>query len=718
MFKGGLLSCVLFRALLVCALLLFQVPAEAWINYNGSQNVNEMEDGRLLQSSSQRVSVDAVQMLSDRTTTQESVLIHSSWSQGYGITAGARRDTLSPSMSLLVNNDIFLLGVSGSANHSLGDSSQSSDSDTTELQWSSKWSKPLVPTLQMSVSQRNTYDTLDPHLTDKEDQTFNSALEWQAGFVQFYYNFTQESGTDRVAHSESDTVAHLARLSANREFLDKRLRFHFSQDFSENTSASSQHFVGSGSVRVPGLVFQAYAGADPNPIDSNDFALPSTIPNVNIPALADGDTTISAYTATPLTNDHTIIVRVGNSPVDLIYLYTDVDLGANSIALSNWRLYTNILVNTPPFTWTDETSVISVSPPVSYDSVNRRYVIALTSAISQNYLKFVMDNTLAGVNVQVTEVEVSSLQTGTPGSTTTSESRTSHISTGLGVGYKISERMQLNYQFDKRLADEAIGEDTDQTGHSFSLHFNSPRHRFGSTLNFSDRITIQDTALSSVERESRAFSFSLQKGFLPTLDGGVSGNINDHYLGGEKTSTNGYYSFVLSARLYPDLESSFDGRYSVSKQLVSENKTESYGSGFSLTSRLRPSLSMTLDERYEVSRLETGVSEKYASGLLWTWQSSEVMSINGSLRHETGDNFTDRISFGSNLALRVGYRMQLEILYSATEQLLLTQSGTLTWRWTLGKGLFWRTGVDYVQLEGAQRNHVKFFSSLSFRCSL
>ena len=99
------------------------------------------------------------------------------------------------------------------------------------------------------------------------------------------------------------------------------------------------------------------------------------------------------------------------------------------------------------------------------------------------------------------------------------------------------------------------------------------------------------------------------------------------------------------------------------------------------------------------------------------WQPSDTLSYSGAVVHEKVTNTKDKTLMSNTLGLGVGYRMQMELSYAISEQNSVSQNGGATWRWNLGERLYWRTGVNYSQIEGVGGNHFKFFSKISFNYS-
>ena len=605
-----------------------------------------------------------------------------SWATGQGT-----REMISPSLNLDVHNDIFLARLSGYVNsiHGAGRAGLLTRSWDTSL--ASAWDYRWWPALQVRTGGSRVDDGATVH-------TINSSRNWRELLASWNYNkklklnydYFKSLNTDDVGRSETDQVRHFGRLDYQDRFWHNRVMVNFSQQIDRTNIDFDARTGAGGTALVPVPVSQALAGDDATP---ETGSLPS------VPALVDGNTSISAVNIS-FGKPVNLAIMTNLQPVDTIYVYTTKDdalLTADTSSL-RWDLYSS----DDGTTWKKEIT----NAGTVFNKDEFRFEVN-AGGVKGVYLKLVVTGWPAALDVRVTELAAYQRLGGDHGHVS-SRQRTTNYKTDLGLGINPTTDTRFAYTLSWNRNDSNQGNDRDRLDQSAVFKWLYSRY-------FQPSITLNSTIENnsgSADRESRNYGLTIFSRPLDTLESSLGLTRYENYKDGQRISTNHTINWLNSATLYPGLTSDFDLYLNFNTNDKTDQSSRYLGASLRMTSRMRDNLVVDLVTDYNADNVssvgiaDNGGRSAGSTSIQANYRPSDMLSflLQGTLGY--GDNGGERSSmlFDSQLSVLRTNKTHVTLGYRLNAiQAETINSFNFKWSWNLSDYLTFNTNASYLMME-------------------
>ncbi|MBU1060414.1 MAG: hypothetical protein KJ804_19085 [Proteobacteria bacterium] len=589
------------------------------------------------------------------------------------------RETLSPTGSLQVENDIFLAEVSGLMNKTKNSQSYDLVDSSWEAILASNWDYRFWPNLSINVGQNWFSDSEDVHITDNSLKWSEFIAKWELDSFEAYYSYYTQLRDDFVEQSNYDEKKHFGRIDYSRGFFANRLNLSFSGQVTNSTTDISAE---GDTVAIRVGLSQALAGIDPTPQSGN---LPTT------PGLIDGNTNSSVFTITPLEVAN-LAIKADFQPISTIYVYTsqlDPLLAAETSSLS-WDLYSS----TDGVNWQRE----AINPATTYDEDRSRFQVSI-GGLQRIYLKLVVTGWPLSLAIPVTEIEAFNNQTSSE-DTYAETQEYDRTLTDLNLRYTPSTNTSLSYSLVWDDSDYTIGNDRTRLFQTGNVRWRYNQYLIPSfTVN---NTTTENSAIA--DNSQRSYAFTVQSIFLPTLETNVGITRNENSNDDVLESTNDSFHFNLIAALYPNLDTTLDINTIFNRNEEDDSSNENLGLRWTLTARLRPNL--LVDFIAEHGSTEVGfteIADTDQSGgrttLNVNWRPSDLLSIMANASQGYGDEWSNYESYrlDTNFSLIRTSKTQFTIGHRITS----TEDDTINslnanWSWNISEFLTMQSIANYL----------------------
>jgi len=667
-------------------------------NYNGVWEAIENNEGRILQQHNHVLTFSLEQSLTDILNSRENVNYNYRWQQEVGT-----QESVSPGASLSMNSDLFFASLAANSVKNLNSQSLMADSESVGVNWTSRWEKKFVPALRFNYDKSKSNLDTGERKNDEARQSYGGEVDWNLRLFQTVYSYRRDES--QYLSYDMNQDSHMARVSADRAFMDDRLRVSMGHEYNESRNEQLINFNSGPSTYVgltlpPGLY--TGIGNDPDLLLTNNEG-----PLVLNGAMIDSNMSLTAYVI-PVGLNNSIRMQIpANEQVDRIYIYTQNNLGLNPAGLT-WRLYSNA-----DFVLNPWSPLVGFS--INYDTTNQRFVIILPTAANTRYLKVVVDRNIVAPNIDLTEIQAEHHYIGTPGGTQSNVTKSKSNKSNFGLDFKINSAVAFYYNYLKT-KDESDSVITNEgENHNSGLHLQNSAGDLKSLLSYS---LSRNRYADGPETKSQVYLLNINKVFLPTLSVALGGSHEETSSGGSSLSKRNRYNFYADTRLYPDLNSQLDVVYWDQESSRSGGVSilsDDLRTQFTLTSRFYPSLVVSLVEIYEIQNQDGKENINNNSiGLTGSWQLSDWFSVNASTQ-KNDSKFVDTVySYSLGITVGFGAGLVLQGNYTLVEAAIRTQSGMAALRWSYHQNYSWEIGCNYAEsgAEGLQ-NLYRVYSRMS-----
>lgn len=602
-------------------------------------------------------------------------------------TGRGTRETMSPSLNLDVNNDLFLARLSGYVNSSHGAGSTDLLSRSWETSLASAWNYRWWPALQVRTGGSRVDDGAAVHTINSSRNWRELLADWNYNQkLKLNYNYFKSLNTDDVGRSETDQVRHFGRLDYQDRFWHNRVMLNFSQQIDRTNTDFTARTGPGGTALVPVPVSLALAGDDATP---ETGTLPSA------PALIDGDTSTAAVSIS-FGKPVNLALMTNLQPVDTIYVYTTKDdalLTADTSSL-RWDLYSS----DDGTTWKKE---ITAAGTVFNKDEFRFEVNA--GGVKGVYLKLVVTGWPAALDVRVAELAAYQRLGGEQGHVS-SRQLTTNYKTDLGLGVNPTADTRFAYTLSWSKNDSNKGNDRDRLDQSAIFKWLYNRY-------FQPSVTINNTVENnseSVDRESRSYGLTIFSRPLDTLESSLGLTRYENYEDGQRLSTNHAINWLNSATLYPGLTSDLDLYLNLNTNEKTDQSSHYLGASLRMTSRMRDNLVVDLVTDYnaaDVGSIGATSSGRRSSGntmIQANYRPSDMLAFlfQGTLGYGDGGGERSSMLFDSQLSVlrtskthvTLGYRLN-----AIQEETI--NSFNFKWSWNLSGYLTLDTNANYSMME-------------------
>lgn len=598
------------------------------------------------------------------------------------------RENLAPSVSYLINNDLFMFNLSGAANEEFNSKNAEKSNKSLAANLSSAWEmKQWIPQVGVNYNQSWQEDDHNPNLTNSENRSTGLNIQWGFLLSKLFYTYNLNENKNKVTGGSGNVSSHFARYQTSRSFWREKVSVNFSQQY--NGSDNKNILPVNGGIALLPMSVAGFSGEVSSPAGNYSLATNSD--------LTDTDVTDRAVTTTHDVNYLNIGFKTNYQTVTTLYLYTSTNLSFAAHSAFSWDLYSS----TANATWTLEKSGLSAT----YDSLNNRFVIDI-SGYTREYLGVVAATDAGAILVSFSEVEIYQ-EISASGSQTLVKNRTSSQQTDVNLSFKITNDLQLTSNLTYEQNNNSVGTDSHSTKVSNGINwFLADGMTLRANANFISR-----KRDNTPEDQTRSYGLSLE--FLPlaTVDTVLGVTLFELYESDQKLSESYNYNLQMVARLYEDLDARLDATFTQSDDNVTGSKSNNTSARMHLTARLIPGLVATLSSNYSKS---SGATADVESTVNLHWRLSEMLAVTSTYSQAWTSSESASMSTGFELALT--RNMQISFMYGRSIRPDSSQTTSLNWKWTISKYISMITTGSYQDGYGGEAWSV--MNQLSTRFSL
>lgn len=559
----------------------------------------------------------------------ENIRYTSSWE------SGTNSESIAPTLSLLINNDLFGFDLTGTASNRRTTEGPNRSNHSWESRISSGWDKILWPNFQLAYGQSYAEDDQKPRVIDVESSHTGLTVDWDVLVADFFYSFDDQVSEDMVAESEHSTRSHIAGFDTRKSFFDRAIDTTLSYQFSTTT----RDFTAKVGDIVPFNIIRESRAAN-NYDDAPEDVDWNTDLNSPLPLVVSGESYHLAVNINVLADNP-----------DVLHLYTDEDI-TDEAHLFLWEVYGS----DDGIIWT------RVLPDAThiYDTLRQRFELILP-ATTGRYVMIVEDQVLTLEDFSFTRIEGFEIVTGNAGETVSDSRKTDIHQANASLAWRIRPDLTFssNISLEDGSGDEYAYEELNTSG---SLRW-SLTEWTSSSVNIGETREQRGDEPESIKR---SYGLSLSSQLMPTLDINSAITRSDDYEDGVKTNTRYNYSILTSAILFPDLNASLNLGYLTNREEESGNTDKDFRSTFLVTARLFPDMTASLEESYVESR-SPEVTRTTGSRIILTWRPSEILSINANWgkEWENGEGLPEQ--YNITIGMAPMHKVQLTMGYNHSE---------------------------------------------------
>lgn len=593
-----------------------------------------------------------------------------------------RQDVI-PSFSYLINNDLFLFNLSGSADEELNDSPRDRHNRSLAANWNSAWEKQAwLPAMSLNLTRNWQGDDFATHRQDSESKGGGGSLDWDLALARVFYRFTAHESDDLQSGSWSKVENQLARVETDASFWGGRGTVNLSQQLTYGNNENRARLEG-GIALIP-VIVSAYSGE----------ALSTPVTLTLNSSLTDGDKEVTAVSVNNPLRPLNLGLGINFRQVDRIYLYTDSVLSTATSAQFGWELYSS----NNNRDWTLERAQVIGT----YNPIFRRFEFVVP-AQDKEFLKLVAVRDPAITQVNFTEIEAWQAVRDTGQAIVVSDDQESQ-QTDANLALQLRPDLQLTSNVNYAQHQSSLSADVTNTNINSGLTW-IPRQDWSVRLN---------NALNSRDRDEdladETHSYGLMVGFptLPTVDSVMGVTLSEYYEGEAKISTGTNYTLQVIADLYTDLNARLNVSLNRIDTPLTEVGNEAASTQLNLTARLLPGLVADWSGTYTTF---SDQDSTIASEARLNWRLTDRLSVEGRASGSWGGEDLADIAGGFDLALTETMQLSLN-----QRREISPEPGNITaldWRWAINQSLSMLTSGAF--LYGGERDEWNITSRLNTR---
>ncbi len=537
---------------------------------------------------------------------------------------------INPNLRYSYDDDYSQLALSVEANEIINPGSDNANiSDRTwRAKWNNAWvSSGLWPELSLSFSKNYSFDHAHPKTSDNVSDQLSSKVAWSRDLGSLQLTYSSSENKNIIALSSSVNENYGVQVNTSKPFWQNKALVSFSQKYSHSANTNEVTVTENTGVAHRELsISQAYA-KETDELNIHDLTLSS------LPALLNNDRSDAALRVNNPAQPVNIALKTDFEIIDLLYLYTDVEL---AMAVADDFIF-DLYISPNGITWTRQNTAIAYS----YNGIEKRYEFQL-NGVQEEYIKLVAVADPA-IEVIFTEIEAYLSYIGSVGTVFTDSTSSAQWNTMLSLSLQITPDLSLSSSgsYDKR--ESSQGPDNIRNNLSSTASW-VVSDSVSSSLSFNQSSAQRG---SGPEALSRNYSLSVGLAPIPTISSSFNTSYSENFLDGEKLSTNTSYSFSARGIIYPDLNAGLNCSYSESEDLLQGSTSTSLGSTANITARLFPDLQLNWSGGLTQSN---SASASYRSGLGWSWRPSSLLSMSGSFSQSWAETSTADMSYSMTVA--------------------------------------------------------------------
>ncbi|MBU1711259.1 MAG: hypothetical protein KKE17_14755 [Proteobacteria bacterium] len=655
-FTTSLAQKVLFSLIVFSTFLpvspLYAIP----INFSGYHNYSEDQDGNSSEQLRQYWGLSLKHELTEAMTLSEGVRYYRNWRQGAGTD-----ETIAPNMTFLVQNDIFRYHLDAYQSTNRNTQGDESSTFSWNTSWGSQWQNNIfVPTLTLNYGE-------DQSTSKSIHGGASSGIDLKHATASLAYSFT-ETGENIINRNDS----YSAKIQSNKNFFADALRLSYSQVYTENYTTLEIPGSPSGQVTLPVNIVQALSGIPATPLIGSLTDTPGLINN-------DVDSIVVSVSAGQEMN---FGFKNATGRVDMIFLYTDIDIGSDAGSFSLDVYYSN-----DGSFWTKEGSTLAFLP---YNSLDRRFEITVP-AITADYVKVVTRHSLLLSTVNFTEIQANYIWD-RPEGTFSDKRKNTTGSTNCNIGYYPSKAFSAVYSLFYSIQNNPIqgeSQTLNQSGNIrwFKNKYMNTSFQFGESSKDYEQKETQKTRFYGIDFSSSP---------IKTVGLSIGADQVEGYNGTDKVSTTNNYLFSTRAALYRDLDASYTFRYNKFIENITNSTSGNKVNQLDFTARLFPEITSSFTVRITEYLYGSQEADEQLLALSASWRISDELNVNSSITSLTvGDN-SDYYNFIVSADYSPVRDIKMTLSYTLSESEQTTQNYLSNVNWAITKHLNWRLNALYT----------------------
>lgn len=577
-----------------------------------------------------------------------------------------KTETMSPTLSLGLTNDLFRLSINGTQNQRW---SGDSPKDTTTT-WNSTIASNLTdkkwPKLRLSYGESNATNDASPRSQDTENKNFSTSMDYNWNFLQLVYNYRNSQSIDHITQRETDSQNHSSNIQIAKSIWDNKISFSGSYQYSKSTSTTSLTSNRGGSVVLDIPSSGAFAGLDSTPETD-------TLPSVQ--QLNDGNTVTPTTIGLPdIFNQLNVALQINFNPTNRLQVHFDRLLSTITQQRLHWTLYTSIDGNN----WTLHSEI----PTIDFiDDNDQTYALlsVATEIRTARYIKTVITTDVGYDDAFLTEIIAQQSVLLTDQKTELSTSNETQQSQA-SIHYRPWEKIQIGYSFSQNKNTPSNGAVSTQKTHSINGHIDWNRY-FSLSLNMGESTDIVE---GLAENRSQSYSFSYLTSPIDSVNFSINGTRSNQFEDDSKTQTSDSISSNVTAIIIPDLTSSISYIWSKSTNYSSELVATNSSYTFNLMARISSRLNIS----YYLSQ-----QESMTHRLSLSYRPSDLISTTLSVMKAE-----EATSYSTAIHWRITPKIQNNLSYNlTTADSDISHNATYNLSWNISQHLSVRQNMKWSQ---------------------
>jgi len=573
--------------------------------------------------------------------------------------ADSTRQNVIPSLSYIINNDVFFFNASGTANEEFSDSVQGDRSNRSlAVAWNSAWGRRVwwLPGVNLNANNNWQEDSLTPSRQDSDSSSRGGSLDWDLALARVFYRYNAYDSNNQIFGNESETRDQLTRIETDASFWQGRGAVSLSQQIASVKTDTLARVAG-GFALLP-VAVSAYHGE----------AIPDPVTLAANGALTDGNRNVVAVTVNNPVHPMNIGVRTNFQQVDRVYLYTETALSAATSAQFVWDLYSS----NNNIDWV----LVQASIPGTYNPIDKRFEFVVPS-LGKEFVKLVAKDDPAITAVNFTEVEAYQAVAANASRIAVNDTLDTY-QTNATMSLRLRPDLQLTSNVAYLKNDSSTGYDLTSTGVTSGLSWN-PNPEWSVRVNSNRNLR---TRTGIIDDETRGYGVSVGFPTIPAIDSVAGINFSEYYEGPIKTTINHDYTLQFMAELYRDLNGRLNFIVTQSDNVQTGRETETISTRVGVTARLVPGL--VADWSTTVSDT-SGKGSTIVSDAIMTWRFTDNLALRGNVNGSWG--VTDVTTASAGVDVGLTDTMQLSFTERREFAPEVSNISAVDWRWAITRYL-------------------------------
>lgn len=568
--------------------------------------------------------------------------------------SGSETKTLSPSILLGLNNDLFNLSLNGMQSERQVDS----DPKTRTRSWSTTFISAIKderwPKIRLNFSQNFTDNDANPATTDQETTSFDSGFQYNWSFLTLLYDYTTSTNTNNISNTENKNNNHSARIQAQESFWNNRLSVIASHKYtnSDNTISTTS---GSGQIIRPLLPLAGLSSIDDTPL---------TDPLNPEAGLIDNDlftaTTIELVQPTETLN---VGLQTNLENFNELIFYLDREITDDIQTRLHWDFYGSL--NNIDWQANLPLATISYANEEGHTLVTVRFANTISNI---RYIKAVITSDPGIGTAFISEIEANEITTLSAGDNSLTTKSETHQSQG-SISFRPWSKWNIGYNINRT---ESL---PDQSAESIQLS-----QTLSSSLNWNRYLALSMSVSDSTDEiegqeeiTNRSYALSYRANPIDSLTFSLGGTRTDRFEDSQRTSRSDTLNSHLTATIFPDLTASFSANLTKNTDDIESTESNSKDFKVNLAARFTSSFNVSLNYTYRTSDDSDSSSDYEINSV---YRPSSYISLTSGFKHSEKSN-----NLYSTLNFRLTHKIQTDLHYSYfdAETELHNASFNLTW---------------------------------------